>query len=322
MVLLPKKPSANVVSAFQPICLQNCCVKILSKILTTRLQAQINDLVDLNQTGFIRGRSITENFVYAMELIQCCHKRKVPTLVVKLDFAKAFDTVSWEALDTVLQARGFQQVWRQWMGHILRSSRSAVLVNGCPGPWISCRRGLRQGDPISPYLFILVADVLQMLIKSDTDVRHPIVDTAGCPTLQYADDMLLLVRGELSDVQRLMTLLDQFAQATGLQINYAKSTVVPIYMDEETIQQCVSVLGCRREGFPQTYLGLPLSTTKLWLSAFSVQIAKADKYLAGWQTALLNHMGRATLVNSVIDSQLIYAMCALPIPSGVLEQID
>jgi hypothetical protein len=161
-----------------------------------------------------------------------------------------------------------------------------------------------------------------MLIKSDTDVRHLIIDTAGCPTLQYADDTLLLVRGELSDVQRLKTLLDKFAQATGLQINYAKSTAVPIYMDEETRQQCVSMLGCRREGFQQNYLGLPLSTTKLRLSAFSVQIAKADKYLAGWQTALLNHMGCATLVSSVIDSQLIYAMCALPIPPGVLEQID
>ena len=138
------------------------------------------------------------------------------------------------------------------------------------------------------------------------------------------DDTLLLVRGELSDVQRLRTLLDQFAQATRLQINYAKSTAEPIHMDEDTIQQCMSVLGCRREGFPQTYLGLPLSTTKLRLSAFSVQIAKADKYLAGWQTTLLNHMGmgRATLVNSVIDSQLIYAMCALPILPGVIEQID
>jgi hypothetical protein len=81
-------------------------------------------------------------------------------------------------------------------------------------------------------------------------------------------------------------------------------------MDEETVQQCVSVLVCRREGFRQTHLGLPLSTIKLRLSAFSVQIAKADKYLAGLQTALLDHMGRATLVNSVIDSQLIYAMRA------------
>jgi len=93
-------------------------------------------------------------------------------------------------------------------------------------------------------------------------------------------------------------------------------------MDEETVAQCISALGCRREGFPQTYLGLPLSNNKLRLSAYAPQIAKADKYLAGWQASLLNHMGRATLVNSVLDSQLVYAMCALAVPPGVIEQVD
>jgi hypothetical protein len=140
--------------------------------------------------------------------------------------------------------------------------------------------------------------------------------------LQYADDTLLLVHGQLADIQALKNILDQFASATGLQINYSKSTAVPIYMDEGTVQECISALGCRREGFPQTYLGLPLSNTKLRLNAFAPQIAKTDKYLSGWQTSLLNQMGRATLVNSVLDSQLVYAMCALPIPPGVIEQVD
>ena len=90
MVLLPKKPDANTVEALRPI----LSSKLLCKILTTRLQTQITKLVDVDQTDFIKGRSITENLVYATELVQCCHKRKVPTLVIKLDFAKAFDTVN------------------------------------------------------------------------------------------------------------------------------------------------------------------------------------------------------------------------------------
>jgi hypothetical protein len=243
-------------------------------------------------------------------------------LVIKLDFAKAFDTVSWEALDIVLQARGFNRKWRRWMASILQSSKSAVMVNGCPGPWITCKRRLRQGDPISPYLFILVADVLQVLIRNESQIRHPVVDDVGCPVLQYADDTLLLVRGEITDVQALKTILDQFAAATGLKINFTKSTAVPIFMEEEAVNECISALGCRREGFPQTYLGLPLSNNKLRLTAFAPQIAKTDKYLSGWQASILNHMGRATLVNSVLDSQLIYAMCALAIPPGVVEQVD
>jgi hypothetical protein len=167
-----------------------------------------------------------------------------------------------------------------------------------------------------------VADVLQNLIKNKPEIRHHILENEGCPVLQYADDTLLLVRGELHDVQALKITLDLFAQATGLRINFTKSTAVPIFMEETEIRSCVSTLGCRQEGFPQTYLGLPLSNNKLRLSAFTPQIAKADKYLSGWQASFLNHMGRATLVNSVLDCQLVYAMCALEIPQGVVEQID
>jgi hypothetical protein len=82
-------------------------------------------------------------------------------------------------------------------------------------------------------------------------------------------------------------------------------------MSEHSVQQCIYLLGCKREGFPQVYLGLPLSVHKLPASVFKPQIDKADRYLAGWQSSLLNYMGRAVLVNAVLDSQLVYAMSAL-----------
>jgi len=195
MVLLPKKQGATAVSDFRPICMQNCSVKIAAKALTSRLQKEIVTLIDLDQTGFIKGRTISENFVFAAELVQTCYKRKVPTLVLKLDFAKAFDTVNWDCLMKVLTARGFPAQWCSWVRMLLETSRTAVLVNGCPGPWITCKRGLRQGDPMSPYLFLLVADVLQALIKQDASVRHPLDHSATCSVLQYADDTLLLLRG-------------------------------------------------------------------------------------------------------------------------------
>jgi hypothetical protein len=128
------------------------------------LQSQIGSLVDENQSGF---RSITENFVFATELVQCCYKRKTPNLVLKLDFSKAFDSIDWGCLRAVMVARGFLLIWCDWMDMILASSKSAVLLNGVPGAWIDCKHGLRQGDPLSPYLFLLVADVLQRLIRQD-----------------------------------------------------------------------------------------------------------------------------------------------------------
>src|SRR5687768_2857608 len=159
-------------------------------MMTTRLQQQIQRLIDPDQTGFIKGRSISKNFIYALELVQCCHRRKLPTLVLKLDFAKAFDSVNWASLAAVLEVRGFPPAWIKWIMDMLETTKLAVLVNGVPGPWFACERGLRQGDPLSPYLFLLVVDILQQMIKQDTRIYHPAAMGQPCRVLQYADDTL------------------------------------------------------------------------------------------------------------------------------------
>ena len=150
VVLLPKAEGVLSPSSFRPVSLQNCSVKTVCKTLTSRLQAQIGSLADENQSGFLSGRSISETFVFATELVQCCFKRKTPTLVRKLDFSKAFDSIDWLSLRTIMRARGFPEQWCDWMDMILYTSRSAILLNGMMGPWIDCKRGLRQGDPLFP----------------------------------------------------------------------------------------------------------------------------------------------------------------------------
>ena len=107
IVLLPKKMGANRPDQYRPISLQNCCMKIVTKCLTSRLQHLMPALVHPDQTGFISGRSLAENFVYATDIVQTCHKRSAPTIAFKLDFCKAFDSISWEALDSIMMAKGF-----------------------------------------------------------------------------------------------------------------------------------------------------------------------------------------------------------------------
>lgn len=175
---------------------------------------------------------------------------------------------------------------------------------------------------MSPYLFLLIVDVLQQLIKRDGHIKHPFADALSCPVLQYADDTLILLKADGVGLAALREVLDNFFAASGLHINYAKSTMVPMHVPGPDVKHLQGVLGCQVGGFPETYLVLPLSADKLRLSAFSPLIAKSDRCLSGWRTSLLSRMGRAVLINSVMDSQLTYAMSVLQLPAGTLDALD
>jgi hypothetical protein len=122
--------------------------------------------------------------------------------------------------------------------------------------------------------------------------------------------------------ERIKSVLDQFALATGLVINFDKSTMVPMHVDPAIAAEMQAILGCRVEGFPQTYLGLPLTSDKLKMIHFQPLIAKVDKYLSGWCSLLLSAGGRIVLLNAVLDALPAYAMGALELPSALLRAID
>ena len=117
-------------------------------------------------------------------------------IALKLDFRKAFDSVNWDALKQILAARGFGDRWIRWVDSILTTSSSRILINGNPGERILSKCGLRQGDALSPYLFILVADILQQLCQKEYregNLVHPLGVDGPLPILQYADDTLILL---------------------------------------------------------------------------------------------------------------------------------
>ncbi|XP_071685320.1 uncharacterized protein [Lolium perenne] len=219
-----------------------------------------------------------------------------------------------------MRAKELPDLWCSWISLLNHSSQTAVLLNGIPGRWIQCWRGLRQGDPLSPFLFNIVADVLQQTLWQASHsglLLHPLVDDLPCPVLQYADDTLIIIRVVPEHVANLKKVLDDFSDANGLTINFHKSTLVPIKMDTPA-----ATFGCEVSTFPQTYLGLPLSPYKVRFGDFAPIMTKSDMRVSGWRGRCLPIGGCLILVNYVLTSMLSHAMSAGLLLAGVIEVID
>jgi hypothetical protein len=185
---------------------------------------------------------------------------------LKLDFEKAFDTIEHEALVQILKHKGFNDEWVRWVRCFLGSGSSSVLLNGIPGKQFKCRRGVRQGGPLSPLLYVLGGDVLQSMVNDllHQDLLHlPIITGDGdFPILQYADDTLLIMQADVNQLLVLKQALKDFSKSTGLSVNYHKSCMLPINISEEQVQHLANDFGCIVGTMPFTYLGLPLGTTR------------------------------------------------------------
>jgi mannosylglycoprotein endo-beta-mannosidase len=238
ITLLPKKEGAVDLQDFRPISLVHSFARLLTKVLARRLAPRMPDLVDSNQTAFIRGRCIQDNFLLVKSSAKLLHSRRIPSFMLKVDVAKAFDSISWPFLLEVLRHRGFGPRWLRWIALLLHTASTCVLVNGCGGAAFLHGRGLRQGDPISPLLFVIAMDVLSAMLRTaeQTGVLSDLASIGLRSRVSlYADDVVIFARATAADLQAVWAVLDCFGAVSGLKENPANSFAAPIQCSDEVL---------------------------------------------------------------------------------------
>ncbi|WVZ68943.1 LOW QUALITY PROTEIN: hypothetical protein U9M48_017814 [Paspalum notatum var. saurae] len=273
------------------------------------------EIVSQSQNAFIKGRCIHDNFLYVQRVIRKLHKIKRKALFIKLDISKAFDSINWPYLLEVLEVLGFGTRWRNWIAALLATSSSGVLLNGKPGKKIVHRRGLRQGDPLSPMLFILAIDPLQRIIERavQSGVLSQILPRPVALNCSLYPG--IFAKADASELGALCAILQTFSRR-----KFIRSIVNPMKLKLYRF----GLLANSTPSLPDTLVCPPPPPDVRKLRRIDVQplIDKVRAWLPGWKGKLLSKAGRITLVKTVLSAQPIYHLTVFPAQKWLIRQID
>ncbi|WMV32127.1 hypothetical protein MTR67_025512 [Solanum verrucosum] len=251
LVLLPKKENVQDFTDLRPISLSNFINKVLSRIVHNRIEVLLPGLISSNQSGFVKGRSIIENVLLTQEIITDIRKRGKPiNVIMKLDIAKAYDRVSWYFFMKVLRKMGFSEVFIDLIWRLISNNWYSVLVNGQSHGFFYSTKGAKQGDPLSPALFILSAEVLSRALNSLFEdgqfVGYGLPKwSAKLNHLSYADDTIIFASTNKYSLEKIVSILQEYEVQSGQKVNKDKSAYYLLQnVAVEVIQQveCTAIV--------------------------------------------------------------------------------
>ncbi|XP_026384103.1 uncharacterized protein LOC113279643 [Papaver somniferum] len=231
-VLIPEISNPKTPADYRSISLCNVSYKIISKILANRLKPLLPDIISPTQNAFVAGRHIHANIIIAHEILYSMKRKTIKKALVglKLDMSKAFDRVEWSFLLSIFRQLGFHNDWISLIEQCISTSNISILINGSPSSTFSPTRGIRQGDPLSPYLFLFVTKAFSRILQLNVDSRclSGIRINHHCPSINhmfFTDDCLLFFEADSTQMKHLQHLLHIFGQASGQVFKLAETTL-------------------------------------------------------------------------------------------------
>ncbi|KAG7559114.1 Alpha/Beta hydrolase fold [Arabidopsis thaliana x Arabidopsis arenosa] len=327
IALIPKVPEACKLGDFRPISCCNLIYKVISKIIANRMKPILQECVSPNQAAFLKGRSLGENVLLASELIRNYQKVACPkSCMVKVDIRKAFDTVCWDFVLKVLSAQNFPPIFCAWIKQCISSPRFSVSINGELAGFFPAEKGHRQGDPISPYLFIMVMEVLSKLLEAAASQGkiqlHPLCSTPLVTHLLFADDLLVFSDGAGNSLTAISEVMINFKRLCGLDMNPSKSEIFFGGYSASEVEALSVLSGIKVGTFPTRYLGLPLNPARISFATLQPFIEKITSKLHAWTVRYLSFAGKIRLISSVIYGMVNFWSAVFNLPKRFYSKVD
>ncbi|PKU73053.1 Putative ribonuclease H protein [Dendrobium catenatum] len=297
---------------FRPISLCSFFNKLISKILATRLIEILPRIISVNQTGFVKGRIIFDNILLVQEMTHDINsKGKGGNIIYKLDISKAYDNLNWNFLYKILSLFGFCNVFIQLIKNSIENCFFSVIINGGQHGFFNSSQGLRQGDPLSPALFIIAMDYISRGME-ELYKRHKSLyfhTKGGFPVshLCFADDFIIFSNTSINNVKTMNHFLMEFQNMSGLEINKNKSNfLISKDVSQDKINYIKRICGFSFLSLPIKYLGTPIFKGRKRNHIFEEIISVFQKKIYNWHSKFLSFGGRLVLIKSVLNSIPIY----------------